>query len=784
MKKAVVTFGLSIFMLTLVISQPFYTTLGNNNHLTFGTNGYIWAESVSPIFSKKPTTLFSGGIWLVGIGRNSSEFKAAAHTYLNSGVDYISGPCDPALNEDTRTQVANQFNKIWKVTATDITAHILDMKDGKLDFPISSIMAWPAKGNPFFTQYNFFENPFYSRDLAPFKDTDQDGIYDPTKGDYPVIHQADEKHQPDEIFWSVFNDATQHTLSKAKPLNFEIQQTGWNYNCANDALLSNINFLSYKITNYSTEAIDSLFMGYWVDPDIGCYQDDAIGSAPAQNAFYAYNYDDTDGDVNKLCPGGAALFKDDEIPAYSIKFLNEEMVSFMNLLVNKSSMFYNIMNGTWDDGLPMTRGGDGYNLNGKDITKFAFDGNPNDTTRWSMRSAKLGGRDIRGIGNTYLEKLLPLQYKTIDMAFTLHYDKSKKNGSEQIDKMYLDFPKIQNYYDKAFKEENCVSNECSNIDCVYPGDTNNDGIVNIEDCLSVFINNGKTGNARDGSLLWAPKNAKDWSDKDINGLNNKYSDCDGNGVVNFDTDKYIIDENFGKTHSNYVYKADKYIKGNEIFVKKQAIYDSLNITRLSGSFPLVIEHKFIDTTVWAYSYDIEFDGSLLNVVPIVASSSYEFSKNTPNEFHYAANSIRSKSLKFTFLPEIIADGKVPYDCTQLKFKNIKVVRKDGAVVSNVGARDVQLCFNKNLVSNQELSTTVLNATCYPNPITANALIDNKTDNTLDFELLDVNGRLITNGKVNMQSTYSLDFSDYTSGVYLLLLKDKQQNQKQLKLVKI
>lgn len=295
MKKIFITLS-AISLFSQICAQPFpksyYTTLGNNNHLTYGVAGNIWAENTHTPFNSLPTTIFASGLWLGGSDNTNGVVKVALQTYPTNGHDFIAGPCDPSKNEAERTIIAKQFDKIWRVTSADISAHLLDFQDGKLDNPLPAIMAWPSKGNPFFEQYNYFANQYASRDLAPFKDVDNDGFYNPSKGDFPIIFQADEKHQPDEIFWSIFNDNCVHTNTKGTPLMFEVQQTGWNYHCSNNALLNNINFLSYKISNYNEQTIDSLFMGYFIDPDLGCYQDDGIGASPNDNAFFIYNLDE------------------------------------------------------------------------------------------------------------------------------------------------------------------------------------------------------------------------------------------------------------------------------------------------------------------------------------------------------------------------------------------------------------------------------------------------------------------------------------------------------------
>jgi PKD repeat protein len=80
---------------------------------------------------------------------------------------------------------------------------------------------------------------------------------------------------------------------------------------------------------------------------------------------------------------------------------------------------------------------------------------------------------------------------------------------------------------------------------VYPGDCNNDGIVDESDILPLGVFYGLTGPQR-GILEregWGPKQAVEWSDNRLT-----YADADGNGVIDV-YDVSIIATNWGLTHT-------------------------------------------------------------------------------------------------------------------------------------------------------------------------------------------------------------------------------------------
>jgi len=89
---------------------------------------------------------------------------------------------------------------------------------------------------------------------------------------------------------------------------------------------------------------------------------------------------------------------------------------------------------------------------------------------------------------------------------------------------------------------------CNNTDCVYPGDANGDRLANIYDLGNIGYGYGLTGPERtffpdpNNPILWAPNFCADWSDN-INAVNFKHADCDGDGHIN-EADLQAIYENY------------------------------------------------------------------------------------------------------------------------------------------------------------------------------------------------------------------------------------------------
>ncbi|MFP5471595.1 MAG: hypothetical protein ACLGGV_08350, partial [Bacteroidia bacterium] len=112
---------------------------------------------------------YSGNIW-IGAKTSGGILKLAAGRYMQ-GDDFYVGPYSKS-----GTQIDFQkYDRVWKLSR----AEVLEFKDryNDPDYTIpEAILTWPAHGD---------ESLGQAKNLAPFHDTDGNGIYNPIKGDYP-----------------------------------------------------------------------------------------------------------------------------------------------------------------------------------------------------------------------------------------------------------------------------------------------------------------------------------------------------------------------------------------------------------------------------------------------------------------------------------------------------------------------------------------------------------------------------------------------------------------------
>lgn len=214
-------------------------------------------------------TIYATQIWIGGMDINSN-LHLAAETF-SSGADFVPGPVMDSIHYASQIPL---WNRVWKVNKADINFHLSNYTQPGYIVP-SSIADWPAHGNTSLGQ---------ATNLAPFEDINQNGIYEPTLGDYPQI-------PGDECIFYIGNDDTIHTETGGEKMKIEIHYFVYAFDCPSDSALYNTTFVKYKIFNRSDNDYYNTAIGIWADLDIGGAADDFVGSSVRTGSFYGYNGD-------------------------------------------------------------------------------------------------------------------------------------------------------------------------------------------------------------------------------------------------------------------------------------------------------------------------------------------------------------------------------------------------------------------------------------------------------------------------------------------------------------
>jgi hypothetical protein len=201
--------------------------------------------------------LRNGGLLITAKSQAMHPVAATAASRADefAGSDYYPGPLDE--NGNIVNDNCNRYDLLWRVKQDDIEEH----KKYAQQYNVSSggripvqlipggIRRWPAGNNPFAVDAR--GEPMLV-DQLPWVDYDDDGKYDPQKGDYPEIKGS-------ESVWTIYNSAHQpHKTTDGPPVSLEVMQQVYRYD--HSGILGNTSFYHFKIENKGL-ALDSAYIG-------------------------------------------------------------------------------------------------------------------------------------------------------------------------------------------------------------------------------------------------------------------------------------------------------------------------------------------------------------------------------------------------------------------------------------------------------------------------------------------------------------------------------------------
>lgn len=339
-------------------------------------------------------SIFCGALWIGGIDE-TGQLKLAAQTYRQSGHDFWPGPLDE--NGQTEFETCKQFDRFWEVLGTDIYLfqQRFEVAGGSLnpsEIP-NNILQWPGKDNPYFTEFDLPQN----RNFAPFFDNDDDGQYNPTKGDFPVIDIGCGGIYADQMIWWVINDrGNTHEHTNSPAMGLEIGNLAYAYATSDE--LNNMTFYQYTLENKSNLDLDSIYFGQFIDPDLGLYTDDFVGCIPHENIGVCYNGDAIDEGYYRNSPpmiGIDFIKTPKKMIGYDVDgntiYQDIGLTSFLPYSGNfdqtgnpeNALHFYYFMSGRWKDGSYRTYGG--WGAGGTVPYPFMYPSDPTDNSpeAWS-----------------------------------------------------------------------------------------------------------------------------------------------------------------------------------------------------------------------------------------------------------------------------------------------------------------------------------------------------------------------------------------------------------------
>ena len=724
------------------------------------------------------STIFASNAW-IGAYRDG-QLKIAAQGYATElDYEYQVGPL--LQNSTPLDSACLQYNRIWSVKRSDITRHIDDFEsDGFIDDTLGTIFGWPAEGNIYFKSVNSFTLPSsHQGGWADFYDINQNGKYEPESGEYPCIYLNEEPYLPEIMKWMVYNDQGLHTTTLGEPLGVEIQLTVYGFNCEDNSILNNALFNSYKVINQHDQPLDSVYFGMWTDYDLGCAYDDYIGCDTSRHTEFVYNSDVTDGEDGNDCSNGSPVYSS-QPPIQSFTYLSHPMFSFSNGRIHDTTSaqgYYNALKGLWPDGSPITVFDEGYNpASLYPTTKFLFSGDPRDTAEWSMASVNVTPGDKRTLSSIKLGTLAPYEVVRIDGAYLYHQDSSIEH-LHMISLMQSQVDMLMAGYANGVLT--CTPFEdCQGTDCVWPGDFNHDGKADHFDLLSWGVTKDQQGASRNGLFDWDGYHADPWVLNLPEGLNAKYADGNGDGIVHV-TDLERNLQHFSLTNPFYQAQHD-FPVGPHLYITALPITESGAIR----NFNILAGQEI--PNVLGLAYEIEYDTSLFTFERLVSlfpadSNYFGFTNQT-----YAEGSpVHQFSTTYSFVQTdhqaiVIEDGfrfqrdfpgsglklrpelsqdNIP-DSTVIRLRNLIAIDADGNNLQ-IGSQPL-IVYKEGIVGFNDL--VAIKTRVYPNPVNESLHVESEIET--EVELYSIHGHLLNRFEKD-QVTKPIDVSDMPPGIYIL-----------------
>jgi hypothetical protein len=366
-------------------SQTYYDTINHNNTSALISNhGTVFEDmdNFSPGYEVPKGSglhaINSAQFWFAAKD-SVGDVKVAIGGHSQLGHDVFPGPYSYNHNYDS-TYNALWGDAIWTICQAQIDQFrtwwecengLLAPADcANVQVPTTATLAliydWPAHGNVANGE-DYWQAPFY--------DYDQDGNYNPSQGDYPIIKGCCATYMIQN------DDRGLHTQSNSEPIGLEIHTMFYHYKTWD--FLNDATFVEVTVKNTSENDYTDFQYGIRVDPSLGNYLDNNAGSDSTTNMMYFYNTDNDDElgyGIDPPAIGVVAL--DSAVNACTFgppgAGLNE---------------YWNTMSGLEANGLPVINPFAG-------STTFEYSDDPNDPTGWSQYSQGLSGGDLRGLMTT------------------------------------------------------------------------------------------------------------------------------------------------------------------------------------------------------------------------------------------------------------------------------------------------------------------------------------------------------------------------------------------------
>lgn len=451
--KRVLTLMFLLYFISRIAgnAQPPAVFNANDIEISKTFSNYLFAQGfISSNYFSFPKGSSTSTLYFATLnvtGKDSATSNIHAFNSFSVDVPTIDGPLSVDGNLDTTNH--EEYRHIWNITEADINEFLQAYYQGGTtwaNYQIKpDILTWPANGP------SGFDNT-----LSDYYDMNNDGLYNPLDGDYPLIKGS-------QMLRWIYNDMGNY---QNNGMGLEIRASL--FGCSSYPITSPINrtvFVEYEIFNRSLRTYQDLQCGLFLDFDIGCSTDDYFRTQVESNGVQAYNSTEDD-----VCNGPNSFTNNTPVQSVSILSVNNQSTGnllYSSALVengiqsvssqpNNTVELYNIFRGNWASGSPKYFGGLGVDSTlGFGSTRFMYQGDsdpsflgmeiPNYPFYWTMENIDGVGnqapaQDVRATLASIPQTFRPNEKITILFAFITTQDPNlsipqllEKNKQEMLD---------------------------------------------------------------------------------------------------------------------------------------------------------------------------------------------------------------------------------------------------------------------------------------------------------------------------------------------------------------
>ena len=376
----------------------------------YNTGSLFWDDADRPSVGYEVpkgsgvSAMFVSSLWIGGLANgNEHDLRLSATRY--GPYELWPGPLAADGGAPSAASCA-AADRIWRVTLADVARY------NATGATTADLAEWPASLG------------------APVVDGDGDpSNYDLAAGDRPAV-------LGDETAWWVMNDrGNAHEWSQKAPLGVEVRATSFTVSepyarvrlglggFAADVHV--MTFHRYEVRYRGEQPITGAYVGFFTDGDVGDYEDDYVGSYPERDLLFFYNQNETDGEYGPSPPASGLRILAGPLgsgaPPLSGAFdLSRYDGPTADPGVEVGEVAYRNLRGLHRDGVPLTRGGSGYNPGSTAVTPYVFSDLP--PSYWSQMNADGSGTARRPVNARALASHGPFEMApgatyTVDTAY-------------------------------------------------------------------------------------------------------------------------------------------------------------------------------------------------------------------------------------------------------------------------------------------------------------------------------------------------------------------------------